>query len=101
MKKMMAVGCLVVAGMISGCATAVPVGMLYTEVKLPQSVTSNTGRKEGTAECTSVLSLIATGDCSIQAAMKKGGISKISHVDWEAKSILGIFGEYRVHVFGE
>lgn len=102
MKKMMAVGCLVISGMLSGCATAVPVGVLYTQVKLPQSATSNTsGKKMGTAECKSILSLIATGDCSIDAAKEQGGISKVSHVDWEATNVLGLFGDYKVHVFGE
>jgi hypothetical protein len=78
-----------------------PVGSLYTELKLPVSATANQGKKQGTAECKSVLSLVATGDCSIDAAKKNGGITKVSHVDWEAKNILGLIGEYKIHVYGE
>jgi hypothetical protein len=89
------------AGAVSGCATPMPMGALYTELKLPLSATSNTGKKEGIAECKSIMSLVATGDCSIDAAKKNGGISKVSSIDWEAKSVLGIIGEYKVHVFGE
>ena len=89
---------------LSGCATAYPVGMLYSELKLPTAATSNTaGSKEkvGVAMCTSILSLVATGDASIEAAMKNGGITKINHVDWDVKNILGIYGEYKCTVYGE
>ena len=88
---------------LTGCATNVPVGGLYTELKLPVTVTSNAGKKlkVGTAKCTSILSLIATGDASIETAKKNGGITKVHHVDWKAKNILGIFGEYEVTVYGE
>ena len=95
------VGMLAIAGMLSGCASAVPVGVLYTELKLPVTATSIAGKKEGTAECRSVLSLVASGDCSIETAKKNGGITKVSGVDWESKNILGILGEYKVHVYGE
>jgi len=87
---------------IIGCATSYPVGTMFTELKLP--VDAETGvkaTKVGTAECQSVLCLIATGDCSIDTAMKNGGITKISHVDWEVKNVLGIIGNYKVTVYGE
>jgi len=86
---------------LSGCASPMPVGVLYTELKLPVAVTAISGRKEGVAECKSVLALVATGDCSIETAKRNGGITKVSNVNWEAKSILGIIGEYKLHVFGE
>ena len=87
---------------MSGCATAFPVGMLYTELKLPINVGSNAkNMKVGTSECMSVLGLVATGDASIEAAMKNGGITKINHVDWEVKNILGVIGNYKVTVYGE
>jgi len=102
MKKRMLLGvALAFSGMLSGCATHLPIGALYTEVKLPMSATANPGKKHGTAECRSILSLVAIGDCSIDAARKNGGISKVSLVDWEAKNILGIYGEYKVNVVGE
>jgi hypothetical protein len=101
MKLSYLVGGLAIAGMISGCASPMPMGALYTELKLPVTATGTAGRKEGTAECQSVLGLVATGDCSIETAKKNGGISKVSAVDWEAKNILGILGQYKIHVFGE
>lgn len=97
--------CVLAAGLgalLSGCATSYPIGGLYTELKLPVTATDNAASpKVGTAMCTSVLSLVAVGDCSIDAAKKAGGIHKISHVDWDAKNILGIYGMYTVTVYGD
>ena len=101
MKKAICVGMLAGMAMLSGCASSMPIGTLYTELRLPITATEAKGKKEGTAECKSVMSLVATGDCSIEAAKKNGGITKVSNVDWEAKSILGIIGEYKIHVYGE
>ena len=88
---------------LTGCATSMPVGGIYTDLKLPVTATSDGGGtvKVGTAECMSVLALVATGDCSIEAAKKNGGITKVYHVDWEANNILGIIGKYKVVVHGE
>jgi hypothetical protein len=86
----------------SGCATSQPIGTLYTNLKLPVDVTANqAGKKMGVAESKSILSLIATGDSSIGAAMRNGNITKVSHVDWEVENILGIIGTYRTIVYGE
>lgn len=101
-KKILYVGMLAGLGMMSGCASPVPMGALYTELKLPVTATGNgADRKHGVAECKSVLGLVATGDCSIETAKKNGGITKVSTVDWEGKNILGIFGEYKLHAYGE
>lgn len=86
---------------LSGCATTMPVGSIYTGVKLPVTATTLTGAKEGSSSCVNILSMIATGDCSIDAAKKDGGITKVSAVDWEVSNILGVFGRYKVHVYGE
>jgi len=87
---------------LSGCATVFPVGGIYTEVNLPVVATSATGRaaKSGTAECKSILTLVAIGDCSIEAAKRQGGITEVQHVDWHAENILGIIGKYKVVVYG-
>ncbi len=93
---------LALAGFVAGCATPYPQGILYTEVTLPSMATSNAGAtKVGVAECETILGLVARGDASIQAAAKNGGITKIHHVDWEAKNILGILGKYKTIVYGE
>lgn len=88
---------------MAGCASTLPVGGIYTDVKLPVTATSAGGgpEKVGTAECMSVFALVATGDCSIETAKKNGGISKVHHVDWDANNILGIIGRYKVVVHGE
>ena len=101
MKCVKVVGLLIGFGMLAGCASPMPMGALYTELKLPVTATGISGKKEGISECKSVLSLVATGDCSIETAKKNGGITKVSGADWEAKSILGIIGEYKLHVYGE
>ncbi len=91
------------AAMLAGCASPYPVGGVFTDMKLPVAVTSNSGKasKVGTAECTSVLSIIATGDCSVNAAKKNGGITKVDHVDWSARNVLGLFGNYKIIVYGD
>ena len=104
MKKMMwFVSLAVTLCFLTGCATSMPIGGLYTELKLPITATGESGKnlKVGTAECMSVLGLVATGDASIATAMRNGGITKVSHVDWEAKNILGIIGNYKVVVYGQ
>jgi len=80
-----------------------PLGaVLYTDVKAPLTATSNSSStKVGTAEATSILGLVATGDASIEAAAKSAGITKIHHVDEQSTNILGLFAKYKIYVFGE
>lgn len=92
------------AFLLSSCAASMsPVtGFLYTDVQGPLAVTSNSGSsKVGESEATSILGWVGTGDASIQAAAKKAGITKIHHVDYKSKSILGIFSKYTTVVYGE
>ena len=91
--------------LMSGCAYVVkqPVtGFLYSEVK--DGMISNEGSamsKKGTATATSILGWVATGDASITAAMKNGGITKVHHVDNESTGIIGIYATYTTVVYGE
>jgi hypothetical protein len=98
------VGALCVS-MLAGCAaySVSPVtGFVYTDVRGPGSATSNPGySKVGTATAESFLGAIAVGDASIEAAMKDGGITKVHHVDYESKNILGIYATFTVVVYGE
>ena len=93
----------VVCGLfVTGCASSVPVGSFYTNLKLPVTATDNSvSTKVGMSESFSCFGLVATGDSSIETAKKNGGITKVSHVDWEAENILGFFGKYKVTVYGE
>ena len=88
---------------LMGCAMLVPMGSIYTNVKLPMASTGNGGvsNKTGEATCISVLAIVAVGDCSIEAAKKNGGITKVNSVDWQINNILGIYGTYKVVVSGE
>ncbi len=88
----------------SGCAfVQSPVnGGIYTNVKWGVGATSNdAGSKTGSATATSILGLIATGDASIDAAMKDGDITKVHHVDVTGMSILGVYAEFTTTVYGE
>lgn len=91
--------------LLSGCGAyaASPVtGFIYTDLKAPGQATSNpVANKVGTAEVTSILGLVATGDASIQEAAQKANITRISHIDYEVKSILGIYATFTVYVYGE
>ncbi len=102
MKKLFLIS--IAALFLSSCAfVSAPLsGVLYTDMKAPLAVTSNTGAtKAGTAKAQSILGWVATGDASIETAAKNGGITKIHHVDYHATSILGIVATYEVIVYGE
>jgi len=94
--------CAGVVVMFSGCAGVTPMnGSLYTEMKGPVAM-GNAAQmtKTGTATATAIIG-IATGDASIETAMKNGGITKVHHVDSQVKNILGIYAEYTTVVYGE
>ena len=87
---------------LSACATNVPLGGLYTDLTLPFEATSAAGgSKTGTAVCNSYLTLIATGDCSLAAAKADGGITTVTHVDWDVDNLLGLIGTYTLTVTGD
>ncbi len=88
---------------VTGCATIYPAGSIYTNIQLPVTATANSGvaTKVGTSQCTSILGAVAIGDASIEAAKKNGSITKVHHVDYSVKNILGIIGTYKVTVYGE
>lgn len=75
---------------------------VYVEERGPVAVTGNTlGTKVGTSEATSILGIIGTGDASINAAARAAGIKKISHVDYEAFNVLGVYAKYTTIVYGD
>ncbi|HUN55155.1 MAG TPA: TRL-like family protein [Smithella sp.] len=103
MKRFLFIAGLGAVCMLMSCATMIPVGGLYTGAKFPMMVTSNSNAssKTGEAQCISILTLVAVGDCSVETAKKNGGITKVNNVDWDVKNILGIYGTYKVIVSGE
>lgn len=77
-------------------------GILYNETKFGWEATSNTDTtKEGKACANTILGMVATGDASISAAKKAGGITTVAHVDHSAKSIVGIVAEFCTIVYGK
>jgi len=93
-----------VAVLLTGCATAYPVGTIYTEIQIPQQAVTDGDvayTKVGVAQATSVLGLVAMGDASHRAAIRDGKISKVKYIDYSAKNILGIYGIYTTTVYGD
>lgn len=104
MKKSMILVYAAALMLLAGCASPIPMGTLYTDVKLPVSATANvdtSNLKVGRSMCKSYVGLVTVGDASIEAAKKNGGIKKVVVVDWKAKSTLGVVGEYECIVYGE
>lgn len=109
MKKIKTSVCAVLASLaivgLSSCSvvsTGAGIGALYSGVTEGMTATSNTvGIKVGTSNAIGVLGLVAVGDASITKAAKEGGITKISHVDIQKTSVLGLFASYKTMVYGE
>jgi hypothetical protein len=89
--------------LISGCATPLPMGALYTNVTLP--ITSSTGEikysKIGKSECKSFLGLIAIGNAGLNDAARSYSLTEIKYVDYHVENILGILGTYTTTIYGE
>lgn len=91
------------SALLSGCMMAVQspaVGVLYAEVYGPLDAEGPIGKKEGQSCAQSVLGLVATGDASIKAAAKAGGITNVTSVDHYTRNILGVLGEFCTIVRG-
>jgi hypothetical protein len=89
-------GCVMPTGGVGGVY-----GFVYTDVSGPVLATSNTGAsKVGEAKSKGII-CVAVGDSSIKAACAAGGITKIHHVDYHVTSVLGVYIETTVTVFGE
>jgi len=91
---------------ISSCSTTSPVvGVFYTNVTSPSGDKVATEAinfdKVGEATCKSVLGLVAWGECSIDGAMKNGGLTKVHHVDQLTMGIAFFYSEFTVKAYGE
>ena len=90
---------------VAGCLSAPfqPPSGVVSVTTAPLSTEGNweVGSKKGEASSTSVLGLYATGDCSIAAAARNGGLKKIGHVDYEYFNVIGIWQKATVIVYGE
>jgi len=89
---------------LTGCTSVVPRGGISTDAVLPiQATNGPLGKKIGKASCVSWFGMVLTGDASIATAARKGGITKISHVDWKVVSDIpvGIKTVYTTTVYGD
>lgn len=91
--------------MLSG-TQANAMGLFYTDATYPVTATgvkteNLSAMKKGTASTTNILFLVEVGDASIDTAAKNGGISKISHIDIQEKSVFIFWRGVKVTVYGE
>ena len=87
----------------SGCMPPkAPVyGFVYMDVKGPEQATPNLlGKKMGKGSCESFLGVYARGDCSIETAAREANITRITHVDSYAETVLLVYSKYTVLVYG-
>jgi hypothetical protein len=99
-RLLFAVPCAVI---LAGCAIAHgPVTAAVTlDMKGPVSVGPAAGSaKIGRSDAWGIL-VYSTGDASISAAMRNGGITRVHHVDQETTNILGLYAKYITVVYGE
>jgi hypothetical protein len=73
---------------------------LIHSTKEPVMATTNTGTKTGEACGTNILGLISTGDFSIDAAKRKGGITNVATVDKSVDNYLFLFANVCTVVSG-
>lgn len=101
-KTLAAAAIIATGALLTSCATPVPLGCVYTNVKLPLGIGNGdiTYNKIGHAKCISVLGWFASGDASIKAATMEGGIGRVSWATQEVNNILGIYGTYTTTVYG-
>ena len=99
MKKLFAIA--FAAALFTGCVKSPVMGGLYTDIKDGMAVTGNAGSsKVGTAEVKGYFG-VALGDASIQTAAREAGITRIHHVDYQAKSYLSVYSVYTIVVYGD
>ncbi len=104
MKKLIVVLLLAVAVGMSGCTY--PRGVVMAPIMLDQigpeaAFDNNVGSsKVGRAQAQGII-LVGSGDASIAAAARNGGITKIHHVDSETFNVLGIYSRYETIVYGQ
>lgn len=90
----------------SGCAMATGghntvSGFLYSSYQSSGNVGTAQPGKTGKACASSILGWVATGDASIEAAKKIGGISQVANVDYELFNALGFYATTCTIVTGQ
>lgn len=81
-----------------------PIGFVYSEIKAPMDPDFNqtaAPSKSGEAMATTILGLVATGDCSIKAAAENGGLTTIDSADYKYFNVLGVYQTFTTIVHGK
>ncbi|HUP57622.1 MAG TPA: TRL-like family protein [Bdellovibrionota bacterium] len=95
---------LISAIVLTSCAyaTRTPLtGGIYNDTQAGHSISSNqAGNRVGQACATSILGFVATGDATIEAARRAGGITLITSVDEASSAILGVYAKHCTIVRG-
>lgn len=107
MKKLMTLGVLAaVTVAMTGCGVIPLKGNSMAAITIDHvasdPVVDNSVRpvKKGVASSKAII-LFNTGDASIGAAMREGGLSKVHHVDYDVTNILFLYNEIKTTVYGE
>ncbi len=101
MRSMLIAGVLAAGLIATGCVYSEVQGALYTDLKGPLVPGTAVGTgKTGTACAKGILGIVATGDASIEAAKRAGGIKKVTSVDHHSKWMI-VYGEFCTIVTGE
>jgi hypothetical protein len=82
-----------------------PVGVIYSDYKAPLTVQlqgQTVTQQKGQAGSSSILGLIAWGDCSLQSAAKDGNLSTINYADYSYLNVIfGVYQKFTVTVYGK
>jgi hypothetical protein len=91
------------AVVFTGCAVHPTVGVIYQNIEAPVTATSSAeGIKTGESEqCTSILGLIATGNCSVENAKANSGITDVSSVDYQITSYFSVYSTGKTVIKGK
>ena len=91
---------------LNGCAMAhggdaMAMGTIYSGYKSSGAVGTAADSKTGEACISSILGVVATGDASLEAAKKAGGVTQVAYVDHEQFSVLGVYATSCTIVHGQ
>lgn len=81
-----------------------PAGGLFTKIGAPLDTNAQqtpTGNRIGRASSSSVLGMFAFGDCSTNAAVQNGGLTKVEYLDYEYFNLLFVYQKFTVNAYGE
>lgn len=85
---------------LANCASVGPNSGAFVFRKSGVSGNQAVGDKRGEACAMSILGFVATGDASVEAASRAGGITKAAVIDYDDLAILGVFARRCVIVKG-